>query len=53
MTARLLSCTSFHVLLNIYIINLRKDSASPIDFTQNYYFHKKDFSLLSLSVLYT
>ena len=38
MTARLLSCTSFHVLLNIYIVTLRKDSASPIDFAQELLF---------------
>lgn len=38
MTARLLSCTSFHVLSSIYIVNLRKDSISPIDFTQKLLF---------------
>lgn len=41
MTARLLSCTSFHVLLSIYKVNLRKDSTSPIDFTQELLFSQE------------
>ena len=52
MTARLLSCTSFHILLNIYIVNLRKDSASPIDFTQELLFSQGLFPVVTICSLY-
>lgn len=40
MTARLLSCTSFHVLLcvNIHSESVKKDSTIPTYFTQELFF---------------